>query len=367
MRLKARCPGADDLSVVINEERVAATPPGEARPARGRRADRPLGALRRVLRGSSRAPSVVLGQHYVGACAAVFLLTVPMLRPSVDEWWAVAAAASVMLAALLASLRLPWHRLPVSATLALPATPLTVLAVLGITSDLSAPYGGLWALGFTVTGLTQGARANAMALVPATVLYVMAIGTFTAAFGVRVIIVAAVWVLVSQLLVRLTLEQRQVAGDLRTEAHTDALTGLANRRHLDRRLEHLEVGDSVVICDLDHFKALNDRWGHVAGDRVLSDVGMLLRVGLRDGDYAARYGGEEFALVLPATSTAQAGAVTDRLRQRWATLQPGTTFSAGVATMTGDVEARAVVVAADAALYEAKAAGRNCTRGAPAG
>ncbi len=119
----------------------------------------------------------------------------------------------------------------------------------------------------------------------------------------------------------------------------------------------------MVICDLDHFKALNDRLGHAAGDRVLSDFGTLLRVGLRDGDYAARYGGEEFALVLLATTGAQAGAVTDRLRERWDVLQPGTTFSAGTATMDASATSTAdLVAAADAALYAAKADGRNCTR-----
>ncbi len=351
----------------MNDERTQA--PGARAPARvrprGRRSDGPSAVLRRAVRGSSEAPAVVLGHLLLLASGAVFTLTVPLLTPTASAWRAIGAVSAVMLVVLLVSLRLPWNRLPPATALVLPALPLVALAVLNLVGGVATPYGGLWVLAFTVTGLTQSARTNWLALVPATLTYVLAIGTFTAEFGIRVIIAAAVWMLVAQLLVRLTSQQRRLAGDLRSAAHTDALTGLGNRRDLDRRLARLAPGDSVVICDLDHFKALNDRHGHVAGDRVLADFGTLLRVGLRDGDYAARYGGEEFALVLPATTAAQAAAVVDRLRERWAILQPAT-FSAGTATMLSGGLASDVVTAADGALYEAKGAGRKCTRTAAA-
>lgn len=255
---------------------------------------------------------MVLGQLMLLASGAVFLFTTPLLIPDGNAWRAIATISAVMLAAP---------------------------AALTFMGGEVSPYARFWVLAFTVTGLTRSARTNWLALVPAVPAYVLTDGTSTAEFGVRVIIAVAVSMLVAQLLVRMTSRQRALAGHLRTEAHTDALTGVANRRDLDDRLLGLAAGDSVVICDLDHFKALNDRLGH-----------------------AARYGAEELGLVLPATTAAQAGAVTDRLRERWTLLQPGTTFSAGTAMADGCVSAADLVAAADAALYAAKAEGRNCTR-----
>jgi diguanylate cyclase (GGDEF)-like protein len=114
-----------------------------------------------------------------------------------------------------------------------------------------------------------------------------------------------------------------------------------------------------VICDLDHFKRLNDTQGHAAGDRVLAEFGMVLHSCLREQDYAARYGGEEFALLLPATGISQAAATLARLRQCWSLLQPGVTFSAGLASFGPNQSAAEVLAIADQALYAAKAAGRN--------
>jgi diguanylate cyclase (GGDEF)-like protein len=86
------------------------------------------------------------------------------------------------------------------------------------------------------------------------------------------------------------------------------------------------------MCDLDHFKRLNDTQGHAAGDLILAEFGLVLQTCLREGDYAARYGGEEFALLLPQTTTSQTTAALQRLHQGWAILQPDITFSAGSAT-----------------------------------
>ncbi|HEX4728643.1 MAG TPA: GGDEF domain-containing protein, partial [Jatrophihabitans sp.] len=176
----------------------------------------------------------------------------------------------------------------------------------------------------------------------------------------RMIIGVSIWILLAELLASLVRRQRQLTHELRQLAQLDTLTNLANRRGLDLRLSDTRAGDTLVICDLDHFKQLNDSQGHAAGDRVLAEFGMVLHSCLRQQDYAARYGGEEFALLLPATGVSQAAATLARLRQCWALLQPGMTFSAGLASFGADQSATEVLAIADQALYAAKAAGRNC-------
>jgi diguanylate cyclase (GGDEF)-like protein len=160
-------------------------------------------------------------------------------------------------------------------------------------------------------------------------------------------------------------------------AVTDGLTGLYNHRHFHERLA-LEVERSgrnglplaLFMIDVDHFKKYNDLNGHPAGDGVLRTVAKLLAEGRRVNDICARYGGEEFAVVLVDTPKLQAAQVADKLRQRIAEFAfpqadnlPGgrLTISIGVAAFPDDAATPdALVRAADAALYKAKAGGRNC-------
>jgi diguanylate cyclase (GGDEF)-like protein len=192
---------------------------------------------------------------------------------------------------------------------------------------------------------------------PAAAAYLAANDNWSAAMGIRLTIVVSVWVLLSQLLRALTVRNETLTKALRASAHTDPLTGLANRRDLDLHLGQAGNGDTLILCDLDHFKAFNDEHGHQGGDRLLSDFGLLLRAMLREGDFAARYGGEEFALLLPQTSIEQGRIVLHRLREKWELLQPGVTFSAGISLWGNDVDL--TLEAADRALYAAKADGRN--------
>ena len=163
----------------------------------------------------------------------------------------------------------------------------------------------------------------------------------------------------AELLSRLMRRQSALTEQLAGAAHHDQLTGLPNRRDLDRRLLSAVPGDALVMCDLDHFKSVNDIFGHAAGDRVLAEFGAILRIGLRSGDYCARFGGEEFLLLLPNSTTRQALALLERLRGQWATLQPSISFSAGVAICTPHRAATDSLRIADTMLYAAKAAGRN--------
>jgi diguanylate cyclase (GGDEF)-like protein len=162
---------------------------------------------------------------------------------------------------------------------------------------------------------------------------------------------------------------------LRQQATHDPLTGLFNRRHLNDALPTLfalahREGQTMAlaIIDLDHFKQVNDRHGHAAGDRLLAAFGELLAGALRRSDVACRYGGEEFCLLMPRTDAAGARRKVNTLLRRWramvfqldGTRLQGLSFSAGIAdTQLAPASPDALLSAADALLFEAKRAGRN--------
>ena len=156
-----------------------------------------------------------------------------------------------------------------------------------------------------------------------------------------------------------TLERVRRASKLREEAETDALTGLYNRRTLSRFLDAMEHGDAVVLVDLDHFKNVNDRSGHAAGDETLSLFATAMRQVVRDGDCVARYGGEEFVLILKEAAERGAVSLLKRLKVLWNEFDPPTTYSAGVAVYEPGESPAIVLARADAALYRAKTKGRD--------
>jgi diguanylate cyclase (GGDEF)-like protein len=157
----------------------------------------------------------------------------------------------------------------------------------------------------------------------------------------------------------------------------DALTGLANRHHLDEELRRLWAAPendlspvSVVLVDIDHFKHLNDRYGHVAGDLSLKRIAAILASELRGaGDHAVRFGGEEFLLLLPDMEMVDAMRVAERIRRaiEKAAIPNEGAGSHGVVTASFGVASSAVteltaielIAAADGALYAAKRKGRN--------
>jgi diguanylate cyclase (GGDEF)-like protein len=156
----------------------------------------------------------------------------------------------------------------------------------------------------------------------------------------------------------------------RGEAVLDHLTGLLNRASLQRRFEELaqqaaltDEPVALVALDIDHFKAINDEQGHARGDAVLRDIAYEVRKQLRSFELVYRLGGEEFLVLLPGTGVEEATAVAERLRSSIAEARPGglaVTASFGVAGAAGmGVGFDELFGAADAALYRAKAAGRN--------
>jgi diguanylate cyclase (GGDEF)-like protein len=152
-----------------------------------------------------------------------------------------------------------------------------------------------------------------------------------------------------------------------TQANSDSLTGLMTRRSLERGIRDLEndgASYAVAYGDLDHFKQLNDVFGHDAGDRALRAFSQVLRDSLRPADMACRYGGEEFVIVLPTCPVDEALQVLERVRQRMAerlanAQLPVFTISFGLATSDQSSDFQQAVTLADQALLRAKAGGRD--------
>ncbi len=172
--------------------------------------------------------------------------------------------------------------------------------------------------------------------------------------------------------------QRQIAqmsARMSRAANTDALTNLPNRRHMTQRItaehERLVAGGApyaLIEADVDAFKAINDAYGHEAGDEVLATVAGRLRRAIRAGDLLARWGGEEFLILLPATPHAEAGTIAERLRERVADhplavagRHVSVTLSIGLAEASAGESHEAVLRRTDRHMYAAKQAGRNAT------
>jgi diguanylate cyclase (GGDEF)-like protein len=299
------------------------------------------------------------GQLLWWATGLVVVFTLPLVD---QTGWRRVGALSVLVTVAIGVLFLiaPWERLPRRCTLLFPLSAWTALTLLGAgTHGIAASYSGLYVLWFAYIGLTQPAGTSLWLGPVACLSYLLALGRITEPLIARLMIAVSVWLLLSELLASLVSRQREMTTELRRLALVDTLTNLANRRDLDLRLATAQPGDTLIICDLDHFKQLNDSQGHAAGDRVLAEFGLVLRSCLRDEDYAARYGGEEFALLLPATSQPQTALILARLRRAWTTLQPAVTFSSGLATFRHQDSAHETLATADQALYAAKAGGRN--------
>ena len=176
--------------------------------------------------------------------------------------------------------------------------------------------------------------------------------------------------------------QRRIAHLLETQAHTDPLTGLANRRHFFEsadaelaRSRRYEAPLSLLMLDIDHFKEVNDAHGHRAGDRVLQKLAQTCLEVLRNVDVVGRVGGEEFAILLPETASEGAVEVAERLRAaveaaevvREEGVPIRVTVSIGAATLAGNANLDTLMSQADDALYDAKHRGRNrvCYFGQP--
>ncbi len=175
-------------------------------------------------------------------------------------------------------------------------------------------------------------------------------------------------------------ERKRLEVALQQQATTDGLTGLVNRRHFLalaqdelKRARRFRHPLAITLIDIDHFKLINDSYGHAVGDQALLRVANIFQTHLREIDIAARLGGDEFVLLLPEADHQQAYQATERIRQALAdtpldcgALRMTLNISAGIAALTlADGSFDALLGRADHALYQAKADGRSCSRIAP--
>lgn len=345
------------------------------------------------VRGMTRLASVVeivttqdaarLGRWLMIFCAGAVACTgwyVDDRDPYQFGHW-VPLVAGAMLALAVASARMPWDRLPRRTALLYPLSALTALAAVGVLAPTAGPaYVPMFTLWFMFIGVTQKARTGWLVAPLAALAWLVINAPIGPQRVVRLGLTLIVWVLLADMLAVRAQQVAERTEDLCQQASTDPLTGLANRRTLERELGAMTAGDLVVVLDIDRFKRVNDTLGHDGGDRVLVDLAVTLTSVVRSGDLVARFGGEEFVLLLrrphrtapfPPHRTATgapaavatvphgAGPVMERLRDSWRLLHPDITWSAGVCALgTGMSPAQALSLA-DRALFAAKRAGRD--------
>jgi diguanylate cyclase (GGDEF)-like protein len=236
---------------------------------------------------------------------------------------------------------------------------------------LELRWGAVLAIPVLVAGLVFAFRALAAIVRPSIIVSVV---TANSAFNAGSAVLYQIVALAFQLTL-VALVVSQFVAELRTASRYDPLTGLLNRRAFEEALQaevhrSRRLGEpfSVLMLDVDHFKDINDHEGHAAGDRALQHLGTLLAAHMRDIDRVGRYGGEEFVVLLPGAAQHDARVTAERLREkvqglppRWQERALSLTVSIGVSEWRGEKDDVASLLArADAALYQAKEAGRNC-------
>jgi diguanylate cyclase (GGDEF)-like protein len=283
-----------------------------------------------------------------------------------NDWIALASAGIAPLGWIL-----PWRRWSERWTLAYVPFCLALLVLSNLYGSVAPQVYGVWyVVMFVWIGLHHPRRVPLLFAAPAAIAYVLPllIVADTARDAVPSVIIAVpAAVAIGELLAytNVALREARAAQEdasqlLAVAAVTDDLTGLGNRRHAKILLDTLAVGDAVLLLDLDHFKAVNDRRGHSAGDALLAGFGAYLESSVRArGDSVARYGGEEFLVVLHSPD-GSAPAAAERLLEGWRATGPAATFSIGMALHTWGRSPWDTLASADAALYRAKDAGRDC-------
>ncbi len=255
--------------------------------------------------------------------------------------------------------------------------PLTVLAtdvLLAVTTDGVAPtYLGFFALSMMYLGVTQPRVLILPFALVAAPCWLVSQESFGASALVRLPILVFVWWLIGATLASRFAHDRARASELAARANTDPLTGLSSRLALTSAIERALASDAaatggsayVLLIDLDGFKAVNDMFGHAAGDELLLTIARRIRATVRPGDVCARLGGDEFAVLLQEATPEHAQDVADRILERVCSpvgLSRGrmaVTASVGLAGLRGAGSADEALRDADLAMYDAKSGGRN--------
>jgi diguanylate cyclase (GGDEF)-like protein len=311
-------------------------------------------------------------RRYRAGCFAILAAALVTIGPEVGWWWiaplALGFGGFAVADRFIHASRRPavwvaaaWGLLPV----------LLAGAVVATGGPLSPVL--IW---FALPAVTLGARFEPRGMVVGTAyilaLFVAATVAYdpAAAAANRPALVATAALILSTVILSGALVESDRAH--RRSSTLDPLTGLFNRNALEQRLAELEgqpcgraegISHALLLCDLDHFKRVNDKLGHAAGDAVLKDVAYTMRASLRAGDSIYRVGGEEILVVLPGATRDDAVEIAERLRRAVRESRPvgvGVTISIGVAVSGSDkVNTDDLVARADAALYSAKAGGRD--------
>lgn len=316
---------------------------------------------------------VLLGLGLVGVFAAVVAATsAPLDLASGPELARVGAVAVGSAVASLAAAAAVWGRRGPRWLVVFPVLLVVAQAVLGtVTSGVAANYVGFVALAIIYVGVTQPPAVAPPFVVVAAVGWLLSQDAVTARTYMRLAILVSVWCIVGTTLASRVARDRARAHELAARANTDTLTGLASRLALTSAIECMlrrdgeAVPSVVLLIDLDGFKAVNDMFGHAAGDELLVTIARRLRATTRPGDLCARLGGDEFAVLLSGATTTQATAVAERMLARLSEPIPlsrgqmAVTASIGVAALDGASNADEALRDADLAMYAAKADGRN--------
>ena len=304
----------------------------------------------------------------VGPLVGVVLATIlsgatgvsPLQHPGPVLWAAAVIATTVAGVAFL-----PWRRLPVFVSVVPPVAFVAASLLIRQAAGGDAGYDLLILLPVVWTAVyAQVLELLAVLASVGVARVVLQISTTAPPDGsARSMFVVATAAFLGLVVHQVVGQLRNQTTELKTAARSDYLTGVLNRLGWDEELrkalrEAAATGEplSIVVLDLDHFKAFNDRAGHLEGDRLLREITRAWLVELRRSDLLARMGGDEFAAVLRGCGADAAAVVASRLCE----CVPGaeTTCSAGVALWDGAEPAEALVTRADEALYRAKAAGR---------
>jgi diguanylate cyclase (GGDEF)-like protein len=309
---------------------------------------------------------------YRFACFAILALALASVGSEVGWWWVVPLLAGLGGFAIADSFMRNSEHPALWVATAWGILPLLLADAVVVTGGAASPV-LMW---FALPAVTLGARfsTRGTAIGTAYIVALLLIGTVgldsaTASAHHQEVIAALALVLCTVILSGALVESDRAH---RRRSTLDPLTGLFNRNALEQRLGELDglpaggaKGSSyaLLLCDLDHFKRVNDELGHAAGDAVLQDIAYTMRTSLRAGDSIYRVGGEEILVVLPGATKPDAVGVAERLRKAVRDRRPAgvsVTLSIGVAvSQTGPLDTDELVGLADAALYSAKAAGRD--------
>lgn len=309
---------------------------------------------------------------YRAGCYAILLIACLALAPDFGWWWVLPLTGGLAVFIVADHFMAKSHRPEVWSAVAWGVVPLLLGATLIATGGPASPV-VVW---FAIPAVTLGGRFEPRGMAIGTA-YVMAVFLLSAVAvdPAKAVEHRDTLITTAALVISIVILSGALADSDRTHRRRstlDPLTGLFNRNALEQRLAEIEglpcdpdegLSHALLLCDLDHFKRVNDQLGHAAGDAVLQDVAYTMRAALRAGDSIYRVGGEEILVILPGAGREAALEISERLRNEVRERRPvgvQVTVSIGIAVSEADfVDTDDLIARADAALYAAKAGGRN--------